>query len=77
MTDKPKGNWEDEVHEDYSENELHQQPPPDPEMTRDLLYKSGFLEHRNLPELAQLWLSELAGVGLRESDPIRQAHFSL
>jgi hypothetical protein len=74
VTNKPEGRWVDEVHENYSEEELYGERLQDLEMIRESLYRFGSLEGRDLPELARHWLSELAGVGLREADPDRQAH---
>lgn len=74
MTNKPKGYWDNEEYEDYSEEELYEEFLRDPEQFRDDLYSFGFREHQHLPELARRWLAELADVGLHKPDPSWQVH---
>jgi hypothetical protein len=69
MTDDPEQYRE--PHEDYPEGKPCEEIPDDPGLNQETLHGSGFDEHRSLPELARLWLAELAEVGLHQPAPDR------
>jgi hypothetical protein len=76
MTDAPEKGWfdpedppEDFVIQDMKALEFMAYP----NLARKLLYEAGLIEWPDLPELANLWLTELADVGLLELDPNQKA----